>query len=541
MIPGFMHYNLCPPPLPDLPPAILCPVLFQDNMTSSPLLKTIIDPYQNEILAGFGLAQSASANNPKGLVDTETGRVFDNFDPLDTQIKKESIAHATQFVEDWDKETAVYVQRIAENQEYKLICEDSANIWIKAIKAAGDLQLLHLSSTPDTDEIIVGGVCSGFLAYDDQSLRAAGDYSAFCIRLQQNGAVTSTQFIEHISAGGTTLFSENIDGRLQVAAKYQGNLNMGGNPVQMASSNGFFSALFQNASPPAISGDYPCSGNITLRDISFSAGQNNGIALAFYGDGSIQIDGQNFSAAGNRLLLASVKPGSILNWQTDIAASNLNDQKLDIAFGDNGLLFTGLTFTGSLSALGHNFQSVGGEDIALLAIDTTGVVTWQDHIGTTGSENISEMLYDHELIYFGGEFSGEIGDREIGDYIFSNLVAANTRAYISSTSMASQGQAQALISQNKEGTEALHALEKNQSGISIYPNPVSGLLTIRVVNWQANQLSIRDMLGRLVFQEMNDTSGNWHIDFSLMPSGMYGVTVYDHGSKMLYNRIIVRK
>jgi hypothetical protein len=549
IIPGFMHYNLCPdppqpPPPPPVtpPPSVPChtPEGVQDNMTSSPLLKTIIDPYQNEILAGFGLAQSASANNPKGLVDTETGRVFDNFDPLDIQIKKESIAHATQFVEDWDKEMAVYVQRIAENQEYKLICEDSANIWIKAIKAAGDLQLFHLSSTPDTDEIIVGGVCSGFLFYDDQFLRAAGDYSAFCIRLQQNGAVISTEFIEHINAGGTTLFSENIDGRLQVAAKYQGNLTMGGNPVQMASSDGFFSALFQNASPPALSGDYPCSGNMALRDITFSASQNNGIALAFYGDGTLQIGGQNFGAAGNRLLLASVQPGSILNWQTDIAASNLNDQKLDITFGDNGLLFTGLTFTGSLSALGHNFQSVGGEDIALLAIDTTGAVTWQYHIGTTGSENISEMMYDHELIYFGGEFSGEIGDREIGDYIFSNLVAANTRAYISSTSIASQGQAQALTGQDKVGKEALHPLNKTQGNIIVYPNPVSSLLTIRVLDSNADQLIARDMLGRPIFKEINN-SGEWHIDFSPLASGLYNITICDRTGNILHNKIIIKK
>jgi hypothetical protein len=176
----------------------------------------------------------------------------------------------------------------------------------------------------------------------------------------------------------------------------------------------------------------------------------------------------------------------------------------------------------------------------LLAIDTAGTVTWQDHIGTTGSENISEMMYDHELIYFGGEFSGEIGDREIGDYIFSNLVAANTRAYISSTSIASQGQAQALTGQDKDGKEELHPLNKTQGNIIVYPNPVSGFLTIRVLDSNADQLIARDMLGRPIFKEINN-SGEWHIDFSPLASGLYNITICDRTGNILHNKIIVKK
>lgn len=519
-------------------PALVCPTFLQESSTTNNLIKVILDPYQNETLVGIGLSQDEFAINPKGLVDTEAGRVFDNFYPLDNQVKKEPIAKVVQFVEDWDKEMEIYVQQASDGEAFELIYEDSASIWTRAIKAAGQLQILHLSSTPGTDEIVIGGVCDGYLAYGTEMLRTSGDLSAFCMRVQKNATLNSIQFIDHINANGKVVFSENRGGKVLVAGKYESNMSSGGIGFQLVADSGFFSIQLQNSASPALLGDFPSSGNLQLKEISYASAQNQATAFAFWGNGTIQMGGQMLSSANDRILMATIS-GSTLQWQSSIPVTNMNTGKFDIGFGEKDLLFTGFTFNNSISPFSVNFQSEGQEDIALLAIDNTGAVTWQQSVGTSGNENVSELLYDHGVLYFGGEFSGEIGDREIGQIIFSNLMAANSRAYISEI-VVENGGVQTL-NQSETGRQNLISIDKQTEGkIKIFPNPVSQELTVTAYGLQVSFIEIRDQLGRLVlFQESNENK-EWRFDFSKIPSGMYWVGIHAPQGKILYTKKIIK-
>jgi hypothetical protein len=77
-----------------------------------------------------------------------------------------------------------------------------------------------------------------------------------------------------------------------------------------------------------------------------------------------------------------------------------------------------------------------------------------------------------------------------------------------------------------------------QSGISLYPNPATGVLHIRSVN-MISGLAMYDETGRLVEQATNINEYTYHINTSRLSQGIYTVRISGEGMQHIVSRVAV--
>jgi hypothetical protein len=88
------------------------------------------------------------------------------------------------------------------------------------------------------------------------------------------------------------------------------------------------------------------------------------------------------------------------------------------------------------------------------------------------------------------------------------------------------------VSTSEVFVQVIGVSELNAAGISIYPNPVSDILTIRFSDGGAQSISIFDALGQVVYQNKNLTSEQKMIDVSGFASGTYTLEIQQNDKKM---------
>jgi hypothetical protein len=88
------------------------------------------------------------------------------------------------------------------------------------------------------------------------------------------------------------------------------------------------------------------------------------------------------------------------------------------------------------------------------------------------------------------------------------------------------------VSTSEVFVQVIGVSELNAAGFSVYPNPVSDVLTIRFADGGTQSISIFDAFGQVVYQNKNLTSEQKLIDVSGFASGTYTLEVQQNDKKM---------
>jgi len=477
------------------------PVL-QDIFEAERRVKMVNDAYQSEELINFGISKDGIVVNPDGLISTQQEMVLGDFHPLLQEVKKDSISNVEYIIEDWEHDYMIYAQRVIENKESNLVFIDTNNVKVKSIVSDTLLKIRHLS-TLDKD-IFVGGTFSGELKYDSTVIANSDSAACFLLRVSTDGTVQSMHIIKNVDLSNKAAFSENRAGSIVLAAKHNGNVEVDSTPLNLAFSNGYFALRIDSTNQVQLIKELQGGENMNLLDVTYSSDTLNPfITLAFDGTDTLNTSGEFvFVDSVSRLNLISLSQNGAVNWTESIVADSINLDKFDLTYGEGNSLFAAITFKDTIPFLNQILQSKGGEDLALVKIGPNGVSEWQRTYGTIEDENVSQLLYNYGSLYFGGEFTGSVGDKTIGKYVFSNLIQANTKAYISYIlDEAPQEGTQQLTA--RPSAKIIVAKSDNIHNVQIYPNPFKDVLYIDYTSEEegAIQMELLNTIGMSVLSQ----------------------------------------
>jgi hypothetical protein len=218
--------------------------------------------------------------------------------------------------------------------------------------------------------------------------------------------------------------------------------------------------------------------------------------------------------------------GNVL-WVKKINGQNIVGQDFDLSYGAGRNLILGLTYHNAISIEGQVSVSNGNTDILMVRFNEAGQIAGKLNYGNAYGENISKMFFADSILYFGGEFEGDTTSRKIGFHNFLTLSEVSSTPYISfvTESTFTHDAGKGTFPNQREGAE------KAKSGsMSVYPNPFSNDLTLRVEVSQSEQIyfKIFDGIGHLVSEQTHQTVlgvNEYSILTSQFPNGVYLIQV----------------
>lgn len=526
-----------------------------ENFTELPTPKVILDAFDQEQLNNFGIAQLGDIANPKGLINTAQGFVMEDFDPVANQVlKHKSDTVVTHYVSDWEKQLTCHIEALQPDTAYQLIYEDTSDFWIMPISASTSIndlvQIRHMSISPGQSEVIsVGGMFQGDLIYNNQVIATATELSSFLIRVRmEDGGIADLHTFKGLFE---VRFSENRKGAVVLAGKRAGDILVNNQTWTVPSASGVTVILVdeQNQTTLVDHIELPIN-DFKLKDVATT---ENGfepekpVSIALWGAGEVVAGGQTQTYNDESLIIVTVtRPGGAAVFAAT-PATNLNENHFDMAYDQSGeSLMAGFTFQNTVNIFGETFQSAGGQDILLTLFRIDGQLSNSEQFGGVENENVSKVLQNHNVLYFGGEFDGSIGDKTIGQYIFSNLVAATTRAYISFLTFEASGGVVALSGGEEGAIPAAQVIsqsslnDRQEGKISVFPNPFNNKVRIQAVGENIAAIQVVNALGQPIYDFRDQAFSNFEINFGENANGIYFLKFYDHSGALVASKSVVK-
>ncbi|HTL82402.1 MAG TPA: SBBP repeat-containing protein [Bacteroidia bacterium] len=297
--------------------------------------------------------------------------------------------------------------------------------------------------------------------------------------------------------------------------------------INASNSNDLFIAKYDSSGniqwARRASGSSNCIGESVATDNngkSFVTGQYGGTSLTF---GSLTITNTAgsegvvvaFDSSGNSLWLKGIAGGpstsDVIGWS--IATDNAGNVYVGGAFYNPTLQF------GS-TALTNADASGSTSDGFVLKYDGFGNEFWAIRFGNTSSEIRPEVEFDNmNNLFIGASYS-------------------STTLALGSLSLTNAGYYDAFVSKISSVT----AVNENSSPnyeVNIYPNPFSGLFTLRTDFNSKYSVEIFNSLGQEAFRKENENGNNFEIDLSDQPAGIFYISIFCNGK--IYSQKVLKE
>lgn len=248
---------------------------------------------------------------------------------------------------------------------------------------------------------------------------------------------------------------------------------------------------------------------------------------------------------GNVVLISSNKDTGV-NFIKSLSSQNLDLEKAGITYGDADQfrsLMVGFTFSQSINFNGSLFGSNGGKDILLLKISELGGTEWSHQYGTEADETVSQLLYNSNILYFGGELIGNKKERLIGNYFFIDNTNTNSKAYISYVFDQESGLTAAVkpLSQDSlniipfKDDRPLSEIKDLDNQFSVYPNPFTNQLFLNVEDIsEFHSFEITDIIGRKIHTILtNPGQTNYEVNLNNQNNSIYIIKAYGTDGRVL--------
>ncbi len=246
---------------------------------------------------------------------------------------------------------------------------------------------------------------------------------------------------------------------------------------------------------------------------------------------------------------------------TNLPQNVSGDQLEDLVEDDQGNIY----ISGKHHGEGHGTPVYTNGDVLTIKLDSEGNVLWEDRYvyEVNNFEGTGVLKYKDGFVYVGGR-SGEPGTssfkdflvlkidattgERIGEYRYGALNFGDERvtdlAVLESGSLAFTGVAEKFFGEYFWATQFLAPLKLNnqklrkQEAIQVYPNPISKLEPLVILNKAAESCQLFSLLGENVLRANLRKNSKNYIDLSGLTSGVYFLS-FQNGERYATKKIII--
>ncbi len=473
-------------------------------------------------LINFANAISEGVRFPKGI--TKCGNTFDfmdySFKSLSDRLWE--LPETEYLIDDWDSSQIVLIKKVENEKSYSIDCHGDIG-WSRLLTSNVRLKISYFEK--EGNEYIIGGEFLGNLNFGTTQISTQYNSTGFIIRVSPYGTLLSHNIIRNLNPNKPLIFVRGEDGVHIVGRSTNQPLSVDGTVYQI--QNGYLADIRVGENGGSVTSNLLAFDSSLTIVRSQRSLDNSRITYVLRGNGSVHYGGEQVigNSAQDLIVVTCNNSGSIL-WVEKINGQNIVGQDFDIAYGAGNNLMIGLTYNNAISVQGNISTSNGNSDILIVQFNNTGQLIGTLNYGTAYGENISKMFFADSILYFGGEFNGDTTSRKIGAHTFlidSSVVSMPYMSFITESSFTQEARGASNDLRSDSGNA-------KSNSISVYPNPFSNNLTLRIETSKAEKVSFKvfDGLGRLVIeqtQQSNLGSNEYVILTSQYPNGVYLIKV----------------
>jgi hypothetical protein len=440
------------------------------------------------------------------------------------------------------------------NLDYWVARIDSlgALVWQKNLGGNSDDRANAVAATADGG-FIVAGVSSSAVGNDITAVKGNADFwivkltSAGAISWQKNlggTAAEEARAVQQTADGGYIIAGEARSNNLDLtgnqgvndfwivktdnAGVIQWQKNLGGTlddmarSVQQTSDGGYIVAGESKSNNGDVTGNnggidfwvvkLDATGNLTWQKSLGGSGKDVAYSVKQTNDGGYIVSGSTESnntgnvgannGIENAWVVKLTSTGSV-SWQDCYGGMNFETANSISQTIDGGYIFGGYASSSNADVSG----SKGGYDFWVVKLNSTGVISWQKCLG--GSANDVAMSV---------QTTTDNGYVVAGRSISNNMDVTNAKGFDDFWVVRFVGSPTPI---------GIRELEGNNSLISVYPNPGSGIFTLSSsASLEGSQLKIMNAAGQIVKASALSESG-FSVDLSGTPKGMYLLQISD--------------
>lgn len=513
--------------------------------------KFSLDTFYIEKLASLGFVINEGRVVPKPIISTDYGQsLYYDYNHTGKVLSKRKIRNTAFHIDNWDTGQALFCFINEAAKEYEIAYFDSLTAWSHILGSDIGINISHFSK--GGHKITITGSFSGTLKYDENTI-AAGETeqnTMFIATIDMNSQFVKLNTIIGIDSHSGFSVSKNMGGKLAIGGQYHtSDVFFDDVPFNLPSSEGVFLTTYDILSGVEEPNIFISSQNgLQLLKLSQDSTSNNLTAIIkAQGGNEIEINGEPKTLPEGGSYFALNFSNGELNWIFPITSDGIDEAGFDIVYGKEESIFIGLTFENSITIEDEVITSQGGKDIVIMKINgLSGAIDWRRTYGSSADENVVELLYDENTLFFAGELTGHEIYREIGNYNFYNPVPSDSsKAYLSYIFDSKNPSVNRLNLEANIPTERLNEDVKRSVRIEkVFPNPFSRSFTL-ILNSPLDcesDISLFNLFGeKILSRKYNFTSGENRINYEVpndMPNGIYYIHMDIDGVKSKNHKLI---
>ncbi len=405
----------------------------------SSVMKYITGSNENEILDRFAfeylLDREESYLAPFGIVSSEDQRVGLTLNWDQPTLKKFDIDQVDAFTFNYQSERENHSEfSVMKVSEFEYLLTFSENLLLDKWRwVSTDHINIDYSSIQDSFYMI-GGQVTGVLTVDGTPFYESIDTSQFFALISTRGEILDFSTISGIKMRGSISGGDVPNSGLFLTSPSKPEIIVNG--INYEVSPGDY--LLFNIGDKNLSNFSAIAIGQGLEPLALASDPTGNIAIALYGNGNFE--GQELIAG---LHVVSLKEENSFHVITSLEGLNIETTRFDMEFEtqfndySQPRILLGATFSNEFISDTINVTSKGGSDVLIMELDLKGDLLNYWNYGTELDETVGHICgtrsYDgsSRYIFFGGEFSSEIYQRQLGDITFINTSLGAQKAYVS--------------------------------------------------------------------------------------------------------------
>lgn len=489
-------------------------------------------------LVGLGQAVVEGRRFPKGIV--KYGNVYNFMDySINSRIDAlEEIPTTEYLIDDWDSGQTILIRMIENEKIFAIDYHSDIEEWIRILASDVKLKISHFEE--GNNDFVIGGEFSGNLFFNAVQVATGDLNTGFVIRVTHQGDLLGYNIVRNLDPQKPLVFVRGADGPYIVGRSTGQPVTVNG--VAYQTQEGFLTEI-----KTAGTNGGTVVGNTLSLDSSLTVVRaqrsldNTRVTYVLRGNGALRYGVQQILTDNpNDVILVTCDSLGNIIWTERIAGDLIAEQDFDIAYVAGRDVVIGITYSDTITVQGQVSTSNGDTDILFAKFNEAGQLTGMLNYGTSDAENVSKLFYADSILYFGGEFEGDITHRKIGAHTFLTISGTSGTPYISfitESAFIQEGGRGNTPSPEKNGKKP-----KSES-ISVYPNPFSANLTLRIESIEPVPVSCRvfDALGHLVAEQGYRTNvgvNEYSIPMLQYPKGMYLIQVLSETGNTWSQKVI---
>ncbi|NDK08216.1 prepilin-type N-terminal cleavage/methylation domain-containing protein [Candidatus Gracilibacteria bacterium] len=234
------------------------------------------------------------------------------------------------------------------------------------------------------------------------------DYDGYVVKYDSNWIPLWAKSIGSADGGSdgiNNLIGDKF-GNIYLIGKFFGTLNFGGGiTITSAGYDDGYIAKYDSNGNPLWAKSLGGTGNDNIGNLVLDTDGNPYVSGGF--NGNVTIGGTTYTSRGSNdsYIVKYDKEGNNI-WTKQIGGTG-SDSISIMFFNNEGKLIVLGSFSNSINLdSGYSVTSKGNNDGLLIKYDTNGDINSLNNVGGTGSESISNYMYNNGELYVGGRFNG---------------------------------------------------------------------------------------------------------------------------------------